>query len=124
MQNMSFFHGVILVQPSRYSIVMLAYDCNKFARTPLGGSFVILIPFYNHPCVMFRFHNCKFPQEYVQQQNINQKKFTMKMATPNWKLRINKLYTTTTPTMVFFPLFFLLSNFWHEKFGVSFFRKK
>jgi hypothetical protein len=69
MQNMSFFHGVILVQPSRYSIVMLAYDCNKFARTPFGGSFVILIPFYNHhPCVMFLgVIICKFPQEYVRQ---------------------------------------------------------
>jgi hypothetical protein len=47
------------------------------------------------------------------------KKFTMKMATPNWKLRIDKLYVT--PTMVFFPLFFVISIFWHKKFGVAFF---
>lgn len=105
---MSFFHGVILVQPSRYSIVMLAYDCNKFARTPLGGSFVILIPFYNHPCVMFRCHNGKFPQEYVQQQNIK-KPIHHENGHPNWKLRIDKLYIT--PTMVFFPLFFVFQIF-------------
>jgi hypothetical protein len=109
MQNMSFFHGVILVQPSRYSIVMLAYDCNKFARTPLGGSFVILIPFYNHSCVMFRCCNCKFPQEYVQQQNINQKKIHHENGHPKLEVKNQQALYYYYPNHGFFSPF--LSSF-------------
>lgn len=111
MQNMSFFHGVILVQPSRYSIVMLAYDCNKFARTPLGGSFVILIPFYNHSCVMFRCCNCKFPQEYVQQQNINQKNSPCKWLPQIGTKELTSFILLPQPWF-FSPFFLFFQNFW------------
>jgi hypothetical protein len=62
--------------------------------------------------------NGKFPQEYVQQQNIN-KKIHHENGRP--KLEVKNWQALYYPNHGFFPLFFVLLIFWHKKLEVFFF---